>query len=51
VQKSFIVAISKVDSIEANEIKIGQHSIPISRTNKDEILNAIMNNKLLKRKD
>ncbi len=49
VQKSFIVALAKIDSIEGNEIKIGRQAIAISRSNKDEILNSILKNKLLKR--
>ena len=49
VHKSFIVSLSKVKSIEGNEIKIGEHKIAISRNNKDEILNLILKDKLLKR--
>ena len=49
VQKSFIVAYSKIDSIEGLEIKIGKHTIGISRNNKDEILKTIFGNRLLKR--
>jgi DNA-binding LytR/AlgR family response regulator len=49
VQKSFIVAFSKIDSIEGQEIKIGKHTIAISRNHKDEILKAILGNRLLKR--
>jgi DNA-binding LytR/AlgR family response regulator len=49
VHKSFIVSISNIDSISTNEIKIGSHNIPISRNLKDEIMNKILNNKLLKR--
>ena len=49
VQKSFIVSLSKIDNIEGTDIKIGEHTIGISRTNKDEILNSILKNKLLKR--
>lgn len=49
VHKSFIVASDKVESIEGNEIKIGQHRIPISRNIKDEVLEKILQNRLLKR--
>ncbi len=49
VQKSFIVSLSKIDCIDGNEIKIGDIQIPISRSNKDEILSVIFNNKVLKR--
>lgn len=38
IHKSYIVSLSKIDSIEGNEIKVGQHSLPISRTSKDEIM-------------
>ncbi|HEY3251072.1 MAG TPA: LytTR family DNA-binding domain-containing protein [Ignavibacteria bacterium] len=49
IQKSFVAAISKIDSIEGNTVKIGEHSIPISRDNKNNILKRIMSNKLIKR--
>jgi two-component system LytT family response regulator len=49
VSKSFIVPIQKIDSISGNEIKIGTHSIPIGRTIKEEVLNTLFKNKLLKR--
>lgn len=47
--KSFIVAMNKVESIEGNEIKIGSHGIPISRTEKEVVLERLIQNKLLKR--
>ena len=49
VSKSFIVPIAKIDSINGNEIKIGSHAIPIGRTMKEEVLNTLFKNKLLKR--
>ena len=49
VSKSFIVPIQKIESISGNEIKIGSHSIPIGRTMKEEVLNTLFKNKLLKR--
>ena len=49
IHKSYIVASQKVDSIEGNEIKIGNHALPISRTSRDEVLEKILQNKLLKR--
>ena len=49
VHKSFIVSVSKIDKIAGNEIKIGTHSIPISRDMKDDVMNRIVNSKLLKR--
>jgi DNA-binding LytR/AlgR family response regulator len=47
--KSFIVSASKVDSIEANDIRIGQYHIPISRNLKDEVMEKLVNGKFLRR--
>lgn len=47
--KSYIVAMNKVESIEGNEIRIGTHHIPISRTEKEAVLEKLLQNKLLKR--
>jgi DNA-binding LytR/AlgR family response regulator len=47
--KSYIVSASKVDSIEGNDIRIGQHHIPISRNLKDEVMEKLVNGKFLKR--
>jgi len=47
--KSYIVASCKVDSIEANDIRIGQYHIPISRNLKDEVMDKLVNGKFLKR--
>lgn len=49
VHKSYLVAANKVESIEGNEIKIGLHRIPISRNTKEEVLEKILQNRLLKR--
>jgi len=49
VHKSFIIAANRVDSIDGNEIHIGQHRIPISRTLKDEVMEKLLNGKFLKR--
>jgi len=49
IHKSYIVASQKVDSIEGNEVKIGSHALPISRTSREEVLEKILQNKLLKR--
>jgi DNA-binding LytR/AlgR family response regulator len=49
VHKSFMVAIEKVTAINGNELKIGKDSIPISRTMKDEVMEVLIKNKLLKR--
>jgi len=47
--KSYIVAASRIDSIEGNEIRIDQHSIPISRNLKDEVMEKLLKGKFLKR--
>jgi DNA-binding LytR/AlgR family response regulator len=49
VHKSYIVAASKIDSIEANDICIGQHHIPISRNQKDEVMETLLKNRFLRR--
>jgi DNA-binding LytR/AlgR family response regulator len=49
VHKSYLVALSKIESIEANEILIGTHHIPISRSMKDEVMEKILKGKYLKR--
>jgi DNA-binding LytR/AlgR family response regulator len=47
--KSYIVAMHKVESIEGNEILIGKNRIPISRTEKESVLEKLVQNRLLKR--
>lgn len=47
--KSFIVAAARVESIEGNDIRIGQHHIPISRTEREAVLQQLLQNRLLKR--
>jgi len=47
--KSFIVAASKIESIDANIIHIGQHPIPVSRNFKDEVMEKLLTGKFLKR--
>ncbi len=49
VHKSYIVSLSKIESIEGNEILIGTHHIPISRNMKDEVLEKILKGKYFKR--
>lgn len=41
IQKSFIVAIDKIQSIANNEITIGTHKIPVSKNYKDELMKLI----------
>ena len=47
--KSYIIAAEKIDSIEANDIKIAQHHIPVSRNMKDEVMEKLLKGKYLKR--
>ncbi|GAA4741551.1 LytR/AlgR family response regulator transcription factor [Flavisolibacter ginsenosidimutans] len=47
--KSYLVAISKIESIEGACICIGQHALPISRNLKDQVMEKLVNNRLLKR--
>lgn len=49
VHKSFIVSAAKIDSIEANDIRVGQHHIPISRNLKEEVMERLLKGKFLKR--
>jgi len=49
VHKSYIVAASKIDSIEANDIRIGPHHVPISRNQKEEVMEKLLRNRFLKR--
>lgn len=47
--KSYIVAAAKVQSIEGNDITIGAYHIPISRTERETVLQQLVQNRLLKR--
>ncbi|MFL5740544.1 MAG: LytR/AlgR family response regulator transcription factor [Flavisolibacter sp.] len=47
--KSFIVSADKVEQIEGNEIRIGEHHIPVSRSNREEVLEKLLNGRFLKR--
>ena len=47
--KSYIISAAKVDSIDGNEIKIGNHKIPISRNLKEEVTKKLIGNRFLKR--
>lgn len=47
--KSYIVAISKIKSIEGNTITIGSHQVTVSRNCKDEVMERLMKGKILKR--
>src|SRR5215213_9337812 len=47
--KSFIVSASKIDNIDGNDIRIGEHHIPISRSSKDEVMDRLLKGRFLKR--
>ena len=47
--KSYIVATEKIDSIEGNNIRIGNHDVPISRNLKEEVMEILLKGKFLKR--
>ncbi len=49
IHKSFIVAVSKVDSIEAGHLNILNVKLPISRNLKTEVIEKLMQNRYLKR--
>ena len=49
VHKSYIVATSRIDTIEGNDIRIGQQHIPISRNLKDDVMARLLNGNFLKR--
>jgi DNA-binding LytR/AlgR family response regulator len=49
VHKSYIVNLPRIDSIDTDGIVIGTHTIPISRANKEAIMELILKGKLLKR--
>lgn len=47
--KSYIVSASKIESIEGNDILVGNQHIPISRNLRDEVMEKILKGKILKR--
>jgi DNA-binding LytR/AlgR family response regulator len=47
--KSYIISASKIDNIDGNDIRIGEHHIPISRTSKDEVMEKLLKGRFLKR--
>jgi len=47
--KSYIVSAAKIESIDANDIRVGQHHIPVSRNLKDEVMDKLLKGKFLKR--
>jgi DNA-binding LytR/AlgR family response regulator len=49
VHKSYLVSISRIESIENNEIVIGPFRIPISRNYRDEVIERVVNKRLWKK--
>jgi DNA-binding LytR/AlgR family response regulator len=49
IHKSYIVSISKIETIENNEIIIQSHHLPISRNYRDKVIERVVNDKLWKR--
>jgi DNA-binding LytR/AlgR family response regulator len=47
VQKSYIAAVGKIQSLSGNEITIDKHKIPISKNYRDELM-KIIDRRLLK---
>jgi DNA-binding LytR/AlgR family response regulator len=47
--KSYLAAIDKIASLEGNMLHIGQYTVPISKYQKEEVMEKIVNSKLLKR--
>jgi two-component system, LytTR family, response regulator len=43
VQKSFIVALDKIDAFEGNQIKVGNKMIPLSKPQRDLLFNRLVN--------
>ena len=48
IQKSYIVSISKIQSVNALEVSIGQHTIPVSKNYREALLNLV-DKKLLRK--
>ncbi|KAA2239366.1 response regulator transcription factor [Chitinophaga agrisoli] len=46
VHKSYIVSVSKIDSIQGNEIFIQSHRVPISRNFRDQVMQQVVSSKL-----
>lgn len=49
VHKSYLVAITKIGSIENNDLTIQNHLIPISRTMREQVIAIVVKNRLLSR--
>ncbi|PWT72263.1 MAG: DNA-binding response regulator [Bacteroidetes bacterium] len=47
--KSYVVAVDKITAIEGNMLLLSQYQVPVSKYQKDDVMEKIINNKLLKR--
>jgi DNA-binding LytR/AlgR family response regulator len=47
--KSYLVSINKIDSIEGNILHMAQFQVPVSKYQKEELLQKILHNRMLKR--
>lgn len=47
--KSYLVAVSKIESIDGSCIQVKNHTIPISRNLKEDVIERLTNNRFLKR--
>jgi DNA-binding LytR/AlgR family response regulator len=47
--KSYIVSAAKIDSIDGNDIRIKDHHVPISRNEKEQVMERLLKGKFLKR--
>jgi DNA-binding LytR/AlgR family response regulator len=47
--KSYIVSAPRIDDIQGNDIRIGDHHIPISRSSKEEVMDKLLKGRFLKR--
>ncbi len=48
IHKSYIVSIASIEIIDGNKVIVGAHQLPVSRTAKDKLMQAV-NHKLIKR--
>lgn len=49
IHKSFIVSLSRIESMEGNMVNIGKASVPVSRNIKAELMQKVVERKLLRR--
>jgi DNA-binding LytR/AlgR family response regulator len=47
--KSYIVSAARIDNIDGDTIRIGEHHIPISRGSKEEVMKKLLGGRFLKR--